>query len=131
MPREFSRTRRIGEQIRRELAQLIRDQIQDPRLVMVSITGVAVTRDLANAKIYVTFLGDPSQRTAIVDSLNQAASMLRYELGHRMYIRTVPRLQFVYDDMVERGARLSALIAKAVATDVARHRDDGADDEKL
>ncbi len=124
MPKEFSRTRRVGEQVRRDLAQLIRDEIDDPRMTMVSITFVEVTRDLAHAKVYVTVLGDPDERGRIVDALNRAAPMLRYELGRRMHIRTVPRVKFLYDEVVERGAHLSSLIEDAVAADVARHRDD-------
>jgi ribosome-binding factor A len=129
MPKEFSRTRRIGEQIRRDLAQLIRDEVRDPRMAMVSITGVKVTRDLAHAKVYVTILGDPAERGVLVANLNQVAPMLRHELGRKMYIRTVPRLEFVYDEVVEQGARLSALIDAAVTADAARHHDD-ADEEK-
>ncbi len=124
MPKEFSRTRRIGEQIRRDLAQLIRDEVRDPRMAMVSITGVKVTRDLAHAKVYVTILGDPAERGVLVANLNQVAPMLRHQLGRKMYIRTVPRLEFVYDEVVEQGARLSALIDAAVTADAARHHDD-------
>jgi ribosome-binding factor A len=113
----------VGEQIRRELADLIRTEIRDPRMVMVSITAVDVTRDLSQAKVYVTILGHSGERGEMVDALNQAASLLRRELGRRMHIRTVPRMQFIYDEVVERGARLSSLIADAVAADEARHRD--------
>jgi ribosome-binding factor A len=124
MAREFSRTRRIGEQMRRDLAQLIRAEIQDPRMVMVSITAVDVTRDLSQAKVYVTILGDPAERPHIVGALNHASSMLRRELGRRMHIRMVPRMLFLYDEVVEKGAHLSSLISEVVAADKARHRDD-------
>lgn len=130
MPKEFSRTRRVGEQIRRELAQLIRDEITDPRMAMVSITSVVVSKDLAHAKVYVTILGDPGERGGIVGGLNHAAPMLRHRLGRHMHIRTVPRLEFVYDEIVERGARLSALISEAVAADAARHPSGAADEEE-
>ncbi len=128
MPKEFSRTRRIGQQIRRDLAELIRDQVRDPRMVMVSITSVDVTRDLAYAKLYVTFLGESTERAEVVEGLNRAAPMLRRELGRRMHIRTVPRLQFIYDEVIEQGAQLSSLVDDAVAADVARHRDDEGDE---
>jgi ribosome-binding factor A len=127
MPREFPRTRRVGEQIRRDLAELIREKIRDPRMVMVSITTVDVTRDLAHAKVFVTILGDPAERDDMVAHLNQAATMLRRELGRRMHIRTVPRLDFRYDEVVERGARLSSLISAAVAADASRTTDDDTD----
>ena len=117
------RARRIGEQIRRDLAELIRDELRDPRLTLVSMTGVEVSRDLAYARIYVTWLGDPAERAERVAELNRAAPLLRRELGRRMHIRTVPKLEFRYDEVVEYGARLSALIDAAVATDARRHRD--------
>jgi ribosome-binding factor A len=129
MPKEFPRTRRIGEQLRRELADLLRTEIRDPRMAMVSMTTVKVSRDLAYAKVYITLLGDPAERAGIVTGLNQVAPLLRHELGRRMHIRTVPRLEFIYDEVVERGARLSSLIAAAVAADAARHRDEDSEDE--
>ncbi|MGB2679885.1 MAG: 30S ribosome-binding factor RbfA [Candidatus Competibacter sp.] len=121
----FPRTRRIGEQIRRELADLIRAELRDPRLALISMTSVEVSRDLAHARIYVTLMGDPAERAERVADLNQAAPLLRRELGRRMRIRTVPKLEFRYDEVVEHGARLSALIDAAVAADVGRHRDEG------
>ena len=124
MPKEFSRTRRLSEQLRRELAQLIRNEVRDPRAVMVSITAIDVSRDLAHAKVYITLLGDAEERADVISVLNQSAPMLRRQLGRMLHIRTVPRLVFEYDETVERGARLSALINDAVAADAARHNDD-------
>ena len=118
------RTRRIGEQIRRDLAELIRAELRDPRLTLVSTTSVEVSRDLAYARIYVTAVCDPGERPGLVAELNRAAPLLRRELGRRMRTRTVPKLEFRYDEVVERGARLSALIDAAVAADAERHRDD-------
>ncbi|MFO1351026.1 MAG: 30S ribosome-binding factor RbfA [Gammaproteobacteria bacterium] len=123
MAQEFPRTRRIGEQMRRDLAELIRSEIDDPRMAMVSITSIEVSRDLAHAKIYVTYLGEPGARTDIIAGLNHAATALRRELAGRMRLRTMPRLAFSYDEVVERGARLSALIDRAVADDAARHQE--------
>lgn len=87
------------------------------------MTSVEVSRDLAYARIYVTLLGDPAERSERVAELNRAAPLLRRELGRRMHIRTVPKLEFRYDEVVEYGARLSALIDAAVATDASRHHD--------
>ncbi len=128
MPREFPRTRRVGEQVRRELAQLLRETIRDPRIAMVSITAVEVSRDLAHAKVYITYLGDAEERPGVVAALNQGAPPLRRGLGRSMHIRTVPRLAFVYDEAVERGAHLSSLISAAVAADAQKHRDDDPDE---
>ena len=119
----FPRTRRVGEQIRRELAELIRDELRDPRLALISMTSVEVSRDLAYARIFVTLVGDPADRAERVAELNHAAPLLRRELGRRMRIRTVPKLEFRYDEVVERAARLSALIEAAVAADGGKHHD--------
>ena len=122
------RTRRVGEQIRRELAELIRAELRDPRLALISMTSVEVSRDLAYARIYVTLMGDPAERNERVAELNRVASLLRRELGRRMRLRVIPKLEFRYDEIVEQGARLSALIDAAVASDANRHHhDDDAD----
>ncbi|MDX1605415.1 MAG: 30S ribosome-binding factor RbfA [Candidatus Competibacterales bacterium] len=124
MPREFPRTRRVGEQLRRDLAELIRTETDDPRLTLVSITSAEVSRDLGHARVYVTYLGESGERATVLSELNRLAPLLRGHLGRRLRLRTVPRLRFIYDDSVERGAELSDLIDRAVASDRARHRDD-------
>ena len=118
------RARRVGEQIRRELAELIRDELRDPRLALISMTSVEVSRDLAYARIFVSLMGDPAERSERVAELNRAAPLLRRELGRRMRLRVIPKLEFRYDEIVEQGARLSALIDAAVASDASRHHDD-------
>ncbi len=127
MAREFPRTRRVGEQLKRELAALIRAEGDDPRLALVSITAVDVTRDLAYAKILITWVGVAAERPRVLDALNRMAPEFRRRLGRSLRLRTVPQLTFIYDETVERGAALSALIDRAVARDRALHRDD--DDE--
>ncbi|MFZ1642777.1 MAG: 30S ribosome-binding factor RbfA [Candidatus Contendobacter sp.] len=124
MANSTPRARRIGEQLRRDLAELIRAELRDPRLTLVSMTSVEVSRDLAYARVYVTAVCDPGERAGLVAELNRAASLLRRELGRRMHTRTVPKLEFRYDEVVEHGARLSALIDAAVAADAERHRND-------
>ena len=122
MPRDFPRTRRVGEQMQRELAVLIREAVKDPRIGMVTVSAVEVTRDLAHAKVFITVLGDAEARAASMAALNSAAGFLRHELGRRMLTRTVPQLRFVYDESIERGSQLSALIDKAVKSD--KHDDE-------
>jgi ribosome-binding factor A len=115
MPREFSRTRRVAEQLQRELAVLVRDEIKDPRLGMVSISGAEVSRDLAYATVYISVLGDDK---AVADSLavlNRAAGFLRHRLGQLMRIRIVPQLKFEFDSSLQEGARMDALIDAALA----------------
>ncbi len=117
MAREYSRTVRVAEQLRRELALLIQQEVKDPRLGMVTVSDVEVSSDLAHAKVYVTALAGEDKIDETVAVLNHAASFLRRELGHRLVLRTIPRLQFYYDRSISQGAELSALIEKAVHDD--------------
>mgnify|MGYP001819374303 FL=1 len=117
MPKEFPRTRRVGEQIQRELAELIRDEIKDPRVGMVSVTAVIVSRDLSHAKVYVSVLGNAEQAEASVRVLGNAAGFLRHKLGKILHIRTIPELRFYLDRSLEEGARMGALINEAIASD--------------
>jgi len=117
MPRDFPRTRRVGEQMQRELAALIRSEIKDPRLGMVTVSAVQVSRDLSHAKVFISVLGDAAAKQASLQILNKAAGFLRHALGQQMIVRTVPQLHFVYDESIERGSRLSALIDAAVKSD--------------
>lgn len=120
MPREFPRTYRIGEQIHRELAQLVHDVVKDPRIGMVTIVDVAVSRDLAHAKVYFSVLGDDEVIEASERGLNRAAGFLRGMLGRRLKTRRIPDLRFVYDDTQREGARIDALIDAAVKQDSSR-----------
>jgi len=115
MPREFPRTRRVGEQLQRELAALVRDEIKDPRLGMVSISGADVSRDLAYATVYVSVLGDDTAVTESLAVLNRAAGFLRHRLGQSMRLRSVPQLKFEFDSSLRDGARMDALIDAAIS----------------
>lgn len=117
MPKEFSRSSRVAEQVQRELAELIRLELKDPRIGLLTITGVELTPDYAHAKVFYTTLADPSARQGIDAGLRRASGFLRRELGRRIRIHTLPELHFVFDESVERGDRLSRLIDKAVASD--------------
>ena len=123
MPKDYPRSRRIAEQIQRELSDIIRLELKDPRVGMITITDVEVTSDHEHAKVFFTRLGDfvKSSQTGVADSntpvlraLEHAAGFLRSELAHRMRLRIVPQLHFEYDVSVERGVRLSNLIDEAV-----------------
>ena len=124
MPREFPRTRRVGEQIQRELAELIRTELRDPRLGMVSISSVQVSRDMAHAKIHVSVLGNEEQVSDSLGVLNHAAGFLRHKLGKILHMRVIPVLRFYHDRSLEEGARLGALINKAIASDKGNAGDD-------
>lgn len=127
MPKEYSRTQRIGDQMQRELSQLIQREIKDPRVGLVTITAVEVSRDLSNAKVFVTVMGREADDAAAVEEsrkvLQGAAGFLRVQLGKAMQLRTIPQLRFHYDASIRRGVELSALIERAVAEDQQREDD--------
>jgi ribosome-binding factor A len=118
MPREFTRAERVSDAVQQELAVLIRDEVRDPRVGMVSVTDVDVSRDLAYAKIHVTFVGDRDQEEIdqAVRALNGAAGYLRKLLAASIKLRITPKLTFIYDESGRRGQHLSALIDYAMST---------------
>jgi ribosome-binding factor A len=113
--KSFSRKDRVSEQIRRELADLIRTELKDPRVGMISITDVEVTADYAHAKVFFSTLAGSEHVAEVLVGLQKASGFLRRELGKRISIHMTPQLHFVFDQSLERGADLSALIQKAVA----------------
>ena len=113
MPRGFSRATRLADQIQRDLADLIRLEVRDPRVGLVTITTVEVTRDLSHARVFVTSLSETAAAES-VKALTHAAGFLRSRLAQTLKLRTIPELHFVYDASVERGVRLSKLIDEAV-----------------
>lgn len=116
MPREFNRSERVAGSMRRVLAQLVQQELQDPEVGFVSVSDVEVTRDLAHAKVYITVFDEENAPTSLA-ALNRAKGYLRRRLGREMRIRSVPELHFVHDASVETGARMDELIASAVASD--------------
>ena len=117
MPREYSRTHRVGEQIQRELAALIQNELKDPRLGMISISSVSVSRDFGHAKVYVSVLGSDAQTAESMRVLGHAAGYLRHKLGKSLHMRVIPELHFFLDRSLEEGARIGALIDRAIASD--------------
>jgi ribosome-binding factor A len=122
MPREFSRGQRVGDLIQKELAQLIQQEIKDPRIGMVTITEAKVSRDLSFSDVYFTML--PEENSAQGEEvLNQAAGFLRSQLAKIMSTRTTPRLRFHYDTSIANGAHMSKAINEALRKDAEQHRD--------
>jgi ribosome-binding factor A len=109
-----ARHARIGDQIQRELAELVRTELRDPRIGMVTLTGVEISRDQSHAKVFFTILGPEAAAREAGEGLTRAAGFLRSQLAHRLSTRTVPELHFEHDESVERGMRLSKLIDEAV-----------------
>lgn len=129
MARHVPRHQRVADQIQRELAQLIRDEVRDTRLGMLTLTAVRVSPDLSHAKVFFTTM-DPSQKTVALEVLGGAAPHLRSLLGRLMRLRITPQLHFVYDESIERGAHMSAVISAALARDAAlRGEEAGEGDE--
>ena len=134
------RVQRVADQIQRELASLIQMEVNDPRVGMVSVTGVEVSRDIAHAKVFVTVLNTLTEDSEInkstlsepgdldkleikenIDALNKAAGFLRSLLAKRLSTRSVPKLRFYYDASIARGQQLSSLIDSALAADQDSH----------
>jgi len=117
MAKDFSRSDRVSEQIRRELADLLQFDVKDPRVGMVTITEVEVSGDLAHAKVFYSapVQDDPQSLTELQKGLEKTAGFLRSQLGKRMSVRTVPQLHFVYDTSIDHGMRISRLIEEALA----------------
>lgn len=115
MPKDFSRALRIADQIQRELSDLLRHELKDPRVGAITITAVDVTRDYGHAKIYYTTLGNDEENDLVEQGLARASGFLRSQLSHSMKLRVVPQLHFVYDRSIEHSAKLSSLIDEAVS----------------
>ncbi len=116
MAREFKRTDRVAEQLQREMAQVIQMELKDPRVGMVTVSAVDVSRDLCYATVFVTFLGIDEDEKSInlaLSVLNQASGFVRSLIGKRMKMRIVPQIKFEFDASIARGSELSSLIKKA------------------
>ena len=120
MPREFTRAERVSDSVQQELATLIRSEVRDPRVGMVNVTEVQISRDLAYGKVFVNFVGDREQEQIdeAMAALNGASGYLRKLLGASIQLRIVPKLNFIFDETGRRGQHLSALIDLAISKEV-------------
>lgn len=124
MAREFSRTQRVSQEMQKEIAIILQREIKDPRLVMTTVSDVEVSRDLAYAKVYVTFLNDKDE-DAIKEGLKvlqDATGFIRMLLGKAMRLRIVPQLTFFYDRSLVDGMRMSNLVSEVIKQDEARRQ---------
>ena len=128
--REFGRGLRVADFVRDELAKIIQHEMRDPRVGMISVNEVSVSKDLAFADVYVSSMEalTAGEREELIGVLNKAAGFFRSELAKRHSMRTTPKPRFHYDETVERGPALEALIDFAVNSD-ARNEDPGHGDE--
>ncbi|RHW74954.1 30S ribosome-binding factor RbfA [Colwellia sp. RSH04] len=118
MAREYARTDRVGQQIQKEIAVILMREIKDPRLSMTTVSAVEVTRDLAYAKVFVTFFNDNEDEiNASLEVLSEAEGYIRSLLGKRLRARIMPHLRFVYDKSMAEGVRMGNLVDQAIASD--------------
>jgi ribosome-binding factor A len=130
MAKEYSRTSRVAQQIQKELARIIQQEVKDPRIGMATISGVDVTRDLAYAKVFVTFLtiGEQTNEESL-QGLNAASGYIRRLLGKAMRLRIVPELRFCFDETLTEGLRISEMVSKAVKNDKVKIEESGRSEE--
>ncbi|MBV8853052.1 MAG: 30S ribosome-binding factor RbfA [Sinobacteraceae bacterium] len=121
---EAQRKRRLEAEIQRVLAEVIQRDLKDPRVGNVTVTAVSVAADMGSARVYFTPFASRHTPEEVRTGLTRAGGFLRGEVGRRLQLRHAPRLEFVYDDTVDRAAHLSGLIENAVRDDRARHEDD-------
>ncbi|MBN3216656.1 30S ribosome-binding factor RbfA [Pectobacterium polaris] len=131
MAKEFSRTQRVAQEMQKEIAIIIQREVKDPRIGMATVSGVEVSRDLAYAKVFVTFLNDnePEQVQIAIKALQDASGFIRTLVGKAMRLRVVPALTFSYDNSLVEGMRMSNLVTNVVRNDTERRPVTGEDQE--
>ncbi|ACL32295.1 30S ribosome-binding factor RbfA [Glaesserella parasuis] len=123
MAREFSRADRVAQELQKEIAIILQREVKDPRIGMVTVSDVEISRDLAYAKVFVTFLFD-SDESAVergLEGLNKASGYIRTLVGKAMRLRIVPELRFVYDQSLVEGMRMSNLVTNVIRKDQERY----------
>ncbi|MFC3914643.1 30S ribosome-binding factor RbfA [Pseudaeromonas sharmana] len=125
MAKEFSRARRVAQQMQREVAMILQREIKDPRIGMVTVSDVDVSGDLQHARIYVTFLNNDAESIETgLKGLSEASGYIRLLLGKAMQLRVVPELRFAYDKTLVEGMRISNLVTNTIRQDEARQQAD-------
>ena len=117
MKKHSQRAQRVGDQIQKELADLLRNEVKDPRVGQVTVTSVVASPDFSHATVHFTHLAGRAHADETVKALQRTSGFLRSELSRRLDLYSVPQLHFEYDDSIEAGMKLSQLIDDAVAAD--------------
>ncbi|MCL1146084.1 30S ribosome-binding factor RbfA [Shewanella sp. 10N.261.52.F9] len=126
MAKEFSRTRRIAQQLQQELAVVLQRDMKDPRIGFVTVNDVDVSRDLSYAKVYVTFFEEDIKLVEQkVEALDAAAGYIRSLVAGRMKLRVMPELRFIYDSSLVEGMRMSNLVSRVISNDEAKQKQHG------
>lgn len=118
-----NRSYKVADQIQRDLAELIRVELKDPRIGFITLTGVEVTRDYSHAKVFYTVLNS-EDLSETQSTLERASGWLRSEIARGIRLFTVPELHFVYDESVERGMYMDRLLDQVAEADAQLPRDD-------
>jgi ribosome-binding factor A len=106
------RVGRVGEQIKKELSQIVQSELKDPRIGFITVTGVEITNDLSIAKVYLSVMGTDEQKEATLKALSSGSGYIRSELGKRIRLRKLPELQFKFDASIDYGSRIDNLLHK-------------------
>ena len=136
MAKEFSRSQRVSQEMQKEIALILQREIKDPRVGMATVSGIELSRDLAYAKVFVSFLNvltdkaDPDTVKNGIKALQDASGYIRTLLGKAMRLRIVPELTFAYDNSLIEGMRMSNLVTNVIKNDVERQVNPGSDEEK-
>ncbi len=128
MPREFSRNKRLGNQVLRSLSELLRFETKDPRLQKVSLTSVDLSRDLSVARVYFSLMDPNDDPAPVIEGLQSASGFLRRELGRAIKVRHVPELRFAHDDSAAEAVRIGRLIDTVIEAGESNAADNSGDD---
>ncbi|QYN44766.1 30S ribosome-binding factor RbfA [Gilliamella sp. ESL0441] len=125
MAKAFNRSSRVGHELQKEIAVILQREIKDPRLGMVTVSGVDISRDLSYAKVFVTFLNDddPQVIEQGLTVLNDAKGYIRTLIGKAMRLRIIPEIKFFYDESLVKGMQMSSLVSDVIKQDNERHKD--------
>lgn len=125
MAKAFNRSSRVGHELQKEIAIILQREIKDPRLGMVTVSGVDISRDLSYAKVFVTFLNDddPQVIKQGLNVLNDAKGYIRTLIGKAMRLRIIPEIKFFYDESLVKGMQMSSLVSDVIKQDNERHKD--------
>ena len=122
---------RINSEVMREVSQIIRTELKDPRVsMMTSVTDVNVTTDLKYCTVYISVLGSEEESVKTLEGLRKAGGFIRYELAHRLNLRNTPELKFVIDNSLEYGMKMDKLIDEMISKDTKQHTKESEDDKE-
>ena len=122
---------RINSEVMREVSQIIRTELKDPRVsMMTSVTDVNVTTDLKYCTVYISVLGSEEESVKTLEGLRKAGGFIRYELAHRLNLRNTPELKFVIDNSLEYGLKMDKLIDEVISKDTKQHTKESEDDKE-